>query len=56
MKKKIIILSKKRMARPKEQFNALAIFRCKRSTITGPNKREINGERKANAKRIAAGL
>lgn len=46
----------KRMARPKEQFNALAIFRCKRSTITGPNKREINGERKANAKRIAAGL
>lgn len=47
---------KKRMARPKEQFNALAISRCKRSTITGPNKREINGERKANAKRIAAGL
>ena len=42
----------KRMARPKEQFNALAIFRCKRSTITGPNKREINGERKANAKEL----
>ena len=35
----------KRMARPKEQFNALAIFRCKRSTITGPNKEKLMREK-----------
>ena len=40
----------KRMARPKEQFNALAIFRCKRSTITGPNKEKLMEKEKPTQK------